>query len=239
MSIYRTHILVPVDEGTVQSGAFEVKRKLEQAILEKGLENEIKVVESGTVGILGKSVILVVYPERVCYTNVRPADVALIVDEHLLKGRIPSGLKHFALDIPGGSKAQYSTGLTRQQKRVVLDKGKVAFETEQSSYAMSPGQQIEYDKITGKITLQNLMHPSNLSLWKNNVIFFYDTPLAEVIKVLERRFNVEFNVQNQDVLNYSYTITTKQSSIDSVMKELQKIAPVKFHLMENQVHVSK
>jgi len=123
--------------------------------------------------------------------------------------------------------------------RVVLDKGKVAFETEQSSYAMLPGQQIEYDKITGKITLQNLMHPSNLSLWKNNVIFFYDTPLAEVMKVLERKFNVEFNVQDQDVLSYSYTITTKQSSIDSVMRELQKIAPVKFHLMDNQVHVSK
>jgi len=50
---------------------------------------------------------------------------------------------------------------------------------------------------------------------------------------------VEFNVQDQDVLSYSYTITTKQSSIDSVMRELQKIAPVKFHLMDNQVHVSK
>ena len=29
MSIYRTHILLPVDEGTVQAGVFEVKRRLE------------------------------------------------------------------------------------------------------------------------------------------------------------------------------------------------------------------
>ncbi|MCX7027625.1 MAG: NADH-quinone oxidoreductase subunit NuoF [Spirochaetes bacterium] len=122
MSIYRTHILVPVDEGTVQAGVFEVKRKLEQEVFEKGLEKEVKVVESGTVGILGKGVILVVYPERIYYTNVRPGDVALIVSEHLLKGRIPPSLKHSVLDIQGGLKSLYSTGLTRQQKRVVLDK---------------------------------------------------------------------------------------------------------------------
>ncbi len=122
MSIFRTHILVPVDEGTVLAGAFEVKRKLEQAILQKGLEKEVKVVESGTVGILGKGVILVVYPERIYYTNVRPGDVTLIVDEHLLKGRIPPGLKHRTLDIQAGLKSLHSTGLTRVQKRVVLDK---------------------------------------------------------------------------------------------------------------------
>ena len=122
MSIYRTHILVPVDEGTVLAGAFEVKRKLEQEIREKGLDREVKVVESGTVGIIGKGVILVVYPERIYYANVRPADVALIVDEHLIKGRIPRGLKHFALDLKGGMKSMHSTGLTREQRPVVLDK---------------------------------------------------------------------------------------------------------------------
>jgi len=122
MSIYRTHILVPVDEGTVQAGAFEVKRKLEQEIREKGLDREVKVVESGTVGIIGKGVILVVYPERIYYANVRPADVALIVDEHLIKGRMPRGLKHFTLDLKGGMKSMHSTGLTREQRRVVLDK---------------------------------------------------------------------------------------------------------------------
>jgi len=122
MSVYRTHILVPVDEGTVQAGAFEVKRKLEQEIREKGLEGEVKVVESGTVGIIGKGVILVVYPDRVYYTNLRPDDVAAIVDEHIIKGRMPRELKHHPLDTKVGMKSLHSTGLTREQKRVVLDK---------------------------------------------------------------------------------------------------------------------
>ncbi|NLY24566.1 MAG: DUF4974 domain-containing protein [Bacteroidales bacterium] len=88
------------------------------------------------------------------------------------------------------------------------------------------------------ITLQNLMHPSNLSLWKNNMLYFYDTPLAEVISVLERRYNVEFNLLTPDALTYSYTLTTRHQSLDSVLLEMQKIAPVRFTLKENRVEVS-
>ncbi len=122
MSIYRTHILVPVDEGTVQAGVFEVKRRLEREIQAKGLGGEVKVLETGTVGIVGKGVILVVYPERIYYTDLRPEDVTTIVEEQLLKGRAPRSLKSHSLDIKGGLKSMHSTGLTRTQTRVVLDK---------------------------------------------------------------------------------------------------------------------
>ncbi len=48
MSIYRTHVLLPVDEGTAQSGVFEVKRRLEKELKARKLQDEIKVLESGT-----------------------------------------------------------------------------------------------------------------------------------------------------------------------------------------------
>ncbi len=122
MSIYRTHILVPIDEGTVQAGVFEVKRTLEREIRERGLEGEVRVLETGTVGIVGKGVLLAVYPDRIYYSGMRPSDVALLVEEHLLKGRVPSSLKHAPLDLQDGAKVLHRTGLTLPQKRVVLDK---------------------------------------------------------------------------------------------------------------------
>lgn len=122
--------------------------------------------------------------------------------------------------------------------QVVLEKGKTAFQVGQNSFPMLPGQQIEYNKTTGKTTLRNLVRPSNASLWKENVIYFYDTPLTEVMKVLERKYNVEFQVQSDVALDYSYTLTTKQASIDGILQELQKIAPVKFNHRENKVYVS-
>lgn len=122
--------------------------------------------------------------------------------------------------------------------RVTLDEGSIAFHTQHNGYTLSPGQQAEYDKITGRLVVTNLMHPSNVSLWKDNVLYFYDSPLAEVISVLERRYNVEFNLLNDEALTYSYTLTTKQTTIDEILVELQKIAPVKFNHQGDKVYVS-
>jgi len=91
--------------------------------------------------------------------------------------------------------------------QVVLDEGKTSFHVLQNSFPMLPGQQIEYDKITGRTTLYNLVRPSNASLWKTNVVYFYDTPLSEVMKVLERKYNVEFHVavsQSTRIQLYAY-----------------------------------
>ncbi|MCK7492992.1 MAG: hypothetical protein MZW92_16930 [Comamonadaceae bacterium] len=90
MSIYRTHILLPVDEGTVQAGVFEVKRRLEKELqARRAWTEEVKVLETGTVGIVGKGVILVVYPgPHLLFQRPRRTMSPRIVDEHLLKGRV-------------------------------------------------------------------------------------------------------------------------------------------------------
>lgn len=121
---------------------------------------------------------------------------------------------------------------------VVLDEGRTSFHVHQNSYPMLPGQKIEYDKSTGRTTLRNLINPSNASLWKKNILHFYDTPLAEVIKELERRYDVEFHVQKPEALSYSYTLTTKQPGIENVLKELQKISPVKFIVEGDMITVT-
>jgi NADH-quinone oxidoreductase subunit F len=122
MSIYRTHILFPVDEGTVQSGVFEVKRRLESELKARKLQNEIKVLESGSVGIVGRGVILAVYPDRMYYFHVREDDVPRIIEEHLLKGRVVAGLDHAAVEALAAEEGGARVGLTREQRRVVLDR---------------------------------------------------------------------------------------------------------------------
>ncbi len=125
MSVFRTHVLLPVDEGTVQAGVFEVKRRLEAELKARQLLGEVKVLESGSVGLVGKGVILAVYPDRIYYFNVGPQDLPRILDEHLLKGRVVAALDHAPIGgmapaqaEPGASRV----GLTRPQRRIVLDK---------------------------------------------------------------------------------------------------------------------
>ncbi|MHB9055376.1 MAG: FecR family protein [Paludibacteraceae bacterium] len=122
-----------------------------------------------------------------------------------------------------------------QTVSVVLDKGKIAFITPMSSYTLIPGQQALYDKETGLCSISYLEKSSEASLWVNNILQFKDTPLAEVLKTLNRRFNVEFSIKDPDIYKYTYTLTIESSSLEKIMKDLEKITPVRFNLKSDNV----
>ena len=87
MAFYRAHILVDTGTPAVLKGAMAVRSALVEEIKKRGLDKEIQVVETGDLGLPGAGAAIVVYPEGVTYANVAVADVAEIVEEHLLKGR--------------------------------------------------------------------------------------------------------------------------------------------------------
>ncbi len=83
----RSHVLIGIDANSMLAGAKEVERALIGELVNKGLADEVQVVETGSLGPIGKGVVLVVYPDAVAYANVSVEDVPEIVTEHLLKGR--------------------------------------------------------------------------------------------------------------------------------------------------------
>ncbi|MGE5652955.1 MAG: NADH-quinone oxidoreductase subunit NuoF [Bacillota bacterium] len=94
MEVYRAHVLVCAGAGCVSSGCHEVKQAMVDALYANGLENEIKLVETGCIGTCDLGPVIVVYPEGVFYRKVRPQDAREIVEQHLLKGRVVERLLH-------------------------------------------------------------------------------------------------------------------------------------------------
>jgi ferric-dicitrate binding protein FerR (iron transport regulator) len=121
---------------------------------------------------------------------------------------------------------------------VVLEEGKIMFNTENSSYPMAPGQLAVYDKINHKISIRNILDPTEISQWRNNYFIFKDAPLAEVLKTINRRFNIDFNIRDPKVLKYTYTLSTRQTSVEKLIDELEIIAPVRFKITNNIIDVS-
>ncbi len=122
--------------------------------------------------------------------------------------------------------------------QVVLDEGEIEFHTPFNSYTVLPGQQIIFDKIRGESVIRNLPTSTNFSLWKSNILYFQDTPLAEVLRILERRYDVSFQIKDEKALRYSYTIITHQMAIADILAELEKISPVKFTFQKDAILVS-
>ena len=88
MDIFRSHVLVCGGTGCTSSGSQKVQEAFKKHLKEKGIENEVKVVQTGCHGLCELGPVIIVYPEGVFYSRVQEEDVEEIVSEHLLKGRI-------------------------------------------------------------------------------------------------------------------------------------------------------
>lgn len=68
-------------------GKGELHTLLNQAVAASGLKDRVRVNKAGCLDQCEHGPNVVVYPDAVWYGNVQPADVAEIVDSHLLHGR--------------------------------------------------------------------------------------------------------------------------------------------------------
>ena len=118
--MYRSHVLVCGGTGCASSGSGEVLDAFKKHIEEKGLANEVAVVQTGCHGLCALGPIVVIYPEATYYAQVQAADVPEIVSEHLLKGRPVERLIYREEDEKAGSKSLNDTDFYKKQTRVAL-----------------------------------------------------------------------------------------------------------------------
>ncbi len=88
MEHIRAHVLICAGTGCVSSGSKKVEAALSAQLAQKGLDKEVKIVETGCHGFCEMGPLVIVYPEGVFYVRVQEEDVPEIVEEHLYKGRI-------------------------------------------------------------------------------------------------------------------------------------------------------
>jgi len=123
-----------------------------------------------------------------------------------------------------------------------LDEGKISLLVQQkikpTEYLIKPGQQASFSKSTGTLTLSNTYNKQN-SMWKENKLIFKDVPLREMIRVLERWYNVRFVIRDEKILSYTYTLNFQNEPIQQVLFGLEKTTPVDCKLKDGIVEISQ
>ncbi len=120
MNIFRSHVLICGGTGCTSSGSKALQEEFEKQLAEKGLEKEVKLVETGCFGLCALGPVVVVYPEGAFYSCVQQSDIAEIVEEHLLKGRIVKRLLYSETVEENNVKSLNETTFYAKQKRVAL-----------------------------------------------------------------------------------------------------------------------
>ncbi len=84
----RSQVLICGGTGCTSSGSKVLMSTFEQEIEKCGLSEEVKIVQTGCFGLCALGPVVIVYPDGTFYSRVEEKDVAEIVEEHLLKGRV-------------------------------------------------------------------------------------------------------------------------------------------------------
>jgi len=87
MSLKRIDLLICCGSGCVSAGALKIKDRFHAVLAEKGISDEINIIETGCMGPCDYGPVMVVYPEGIFYKSVTVDDVEEIVSEHFIKGR--------------------------------------------------------------------------------------------------------------------------------------------------------
>ncbi len=85
---YRMQFMMCAGTGCMASGSLEVREALEKELAKRNLQDEVQIIMTGCNGFCAMGPLVVVYPEGIFYNQVKPEHAPLIVEEHVLKGRI-------------------------------------------------------------------------------------------------------------------------------------------------------
>ena len=117
----RAHVLICGGTGCTSSGSNKIIDAFNENIKANGLEEEVKVVQTGCFGLCALGPVVIVHPDGTFYSRVEADDVAEIVTEHLLKGRVVERLVYKdGVEEVHGNVALSDTAFYKTQNRVVL-----------------------------------------------------------------------------------------------------------------------
>jgi len=120
---------------------------------------------------------------------------------------------------------------------VSLEEGHVNIINKNKVYPLDVGQNADYNKHSGTCTVSRVEDMSVHRAWRTKSLNFYRTPLRDIIKTLERQYEVQFSVKDSSLLNNRFSISTSKINIDEIINDFQKVSRIKFVRTVNNYYI--
>ena len=120
MSHIRCHVMVCAGTGCSSSESHKVLAAFEEQVKKFRVEDEVRIVKTGCFGLCALGPVVMVFPEGACYSHVTPDDVAEIVGEHIVKGRIVQRLLYKEGEEAESVTSLSNTSFYKHQTRIAL-----------------------------------------------------------------------------------------------------------------------
>lgn len=112
----------------------------------------------------------------------------------------------------------------------VLEKGKVnVIVPNHEMITLLPGEQLFYDKQTSQMRREQVDVYGKVA-WKEGKMIFRNASLEEILKRLERHFNVDIEFNNYSGKIYNYRATFRKETLTQILDYLAKSANLKWKI---------
>lgn len=121
-----------------------------------------------------------------------------------------------------------------------LDEGSVNAVNTKSGKALklNPGEQVVLNRETNRLKNQRVQTELYTS-WKENLLKFEDAPFDEVIKKMERWYDVKITVDHAINTQERYTMTIKTESLREMLQLVSRTTKMNYEIKENIVLLKK
>ncbi|MGE4587109.1 MAG: FecR family protein [Mangrovibacterium sp.] len=121
------------------------------------------------------------------------------------------------------------------QTEIILTSGKVRLlgqqkHTKQLITEMQSGQKAVYLKAGNKLSMQKV-DTDKYTSWIDGRLIFRDDAMDEVIRRLNRWFNVEIEMADPGIVQYVYTATFQDETIEQILALLRRTAPIEYTII--------
>lgn len=136
----------------------------------------------------------------------------------------------FIVHIPGEYQievlgTEFSVAARDRNSRVVLNSGKVKLKPRSpgdSTITMKPGDMVELKAQTKKV-IRSTVNAERYSSWKDHKLIFDNTPLEEIVAILEETYGYRVTVRDKSLLKETFTGTIPDDDINVLLLGLRKL----------------
>lgn len=126
-----------------------------------------------------------------------------------------------------------------KQSEIILETGKITLcqgssVNEQELTPLNPGELAVFDKASNRIGISRVQTQKYTS-WINGKLIFRDDRMDEVVRKLNRWFNVEITIADPEIESYVYTATFQDESIDQILELLTLSAPIRYQVIQREM----
>jgi len=133
-----------------------------------------------------------------------------------------------------GTKFNLSAYPAESYVEVVLDEGRIEFRNDNTDdfILLKPSERLISQN--GDIK-KSSVDPDKYHAWTDGKLVFKNDPMAEVVRRIERWYNVKITIADEELEKYSFRATFQDDSVEEVLKFLALTSPIGYNITPRTV----